>query len=84
MQNFTLQTMLMSQTLVMASTAYAISQSSRKQDGDQMQEEELPKEKKAQGFKGLIKKLNPVRLFAKLFKKNQEKETSEDEVELDL
>ena len=70
-----LQSMLVAQTVMLMTAASLAGQTVT------VKQQETKTKKKKEGFKGLIKKMNPVRLLSKLFKK--EKQSIEDDIEIE-
>lgn len=73
MDIFSLQATLLASQLTMTAAAYVASQSTDEENANNVAE----KRQKGEGFKGFLKKLNPVRLFDKIFKRD--KTTSKDD-----
>ena len=72
-------TILFNAAQMMNTAAYAESQ--RANESENVVDEK-PAKAKGEGFKGFVKKLNPLRLFSKIFKKHQK--VSDVKVEEDL
>ena len=74
------QTMMIASSLMIMSTAVVAGQTG---NAESQEAEEKQEKKKGEGFKGLIKKMNPVRLLMKLFKKEKH-DSLDDEQEIEI
>ena len=68
-----LQSMLVAQTVMLMTAASLAGQTIT------VKQQETKTKKKKEGFKGFVKKLNPVRLLMKLFKKDKSDSLEDDQ-----
>ena len=76
MNNHNFQSIMMASTLMVMTTAIVAGQTGNSEP------QKTKQKKKGEGFKGFVKKLNPVRLLMKLFKK-EKNDSLEDEQEIE-